>query len=94
MRDSVVEPSSTKQKTHIHTATRGYLEKVLEALLDTKKAGAYLDTPPKTLVTWRCTGRVKLPYVKIGGNVRYRLSDLDAFIEANLHDVNPSNGGA
>jgi hypothetical protein len=52
-------------------------------LLDTIEAGAYMRTPPKTLVTWRCTGRVKLPYVKIGGNVRYRKSDLDAFIAAN-----------
>lgn len=65
----------------------------MEALLDTKMAGAYLGTPPKTLVTWRCTGRVKLPYVKIGGNVRYRLSDLDAFIAANVHGQDTSAGG-
>jgi Helix-turn-helix domain len=52
--------------------------------MNTKKAGEYLDTPAQTLVTWRCTGRVKLTYVKIGGNVRYRQSDLDAFILANL----------
>ena len=63
-------------------------------LLDTIKAGEYLDTPPKTLITWRCTGRVKLPYVKIGGNVRYRQSDLDAFIAANTHGVDDSKGGA
>lgn len=65
----------------------------MEALLDTIKAGAYLDTPPKTLITWRCTGRVKLPYVKIGGNVRYRPSDLDAFIAANVHGAGASTGG-
>lgn len=66
----------------------------MEALLDTIKAGAYLDTPPKTLITWRCTGRVKLPYVKLGSNVRYRLSDLDAFIAANTHGAVNANGGA
>ena len=59
----------------------------MEALLDTIKAGEYLNTPAKTLVTWRCTKRVKVPFVKIGGNVRYRKCDLDAFIAANMHDV-------
>ena len=59
----------------------------MEALLDTIKAGEYLNTPVKTLVTWRCTKRVKVPFVKIGGNVRYWKSDLVEFIEANMHDV-------
>lgn len=63
-------------------------------LLDTIKAGEYLDTPPQTLVTWRCTERVKIPYVKIGGNVRYRRSDLDAFIAANTHGVPDDEGSA
>ena len=56
-------------------------------LLDTKQAGAYLHTPAKTLVAWRCTKRVKVPYVRIGGNIRYRKSDLDAFVAANLQDA-------
>lgn len=63
-------------------------------LLDTIKAGAYIDTPPQTLVTWRCTGRVKIPYVKIGGNVRYKRSDLDAFIAANTHGAPQIEGDA
>lgn len=54
-------------------------------LFTTTEAGTFLKTPAKTLVTWRCTGRVRLPYVKIGGNVRYRKSDLEAFIAANIH---------
>mgnify|MGYP000235124246 CR=1 FL=1 len=60
-------------------------------LLDTNEASAFLKTPAKTLVAWRCTKRVKVPFVKIGGNVRYRKSDLVEFIEANMHDV---QGGA
>lgn len=60
-------------------------------LLDTTEAGKYLKTPVKTLVAWRCTKRVKVPFVKIGGNVRYRKSDLDAFIEANMRDVQGGN---
>jgi Helix-turn-helix domain len=56
-------------------------------LLDTNEASAFLKTPAKTLVAWRCTKRVKVPFVKIGGNVRYRKSDLVEFIEANMHDT-------
>lgn len=58
-----------------------------QELLTTTEASAYLKTPAKTLVAWRCTKRVKVPFVKIGGNIRYRKSDLDAFVEANLHDA-------
>ena len=58
-----------------------------QELFTTNEAGTYLKTPAKTLVAWRCTKRVKVPFVKIGGNVRYRKSDLDAFIAANMHDV-------
>jgi hypothetical protein len=43
-----------------------------------------LGVPEATLATWRCTGRVKLPYFKIGGHVRYRASDIEAFIAANM----------
>lgn len=62
-----------------------------QELLTTTEAGAYLKTPPKTLVAWRCTKRVKVPFVKIGGNIRYRKCDLDQFVESNLHDA---QGGA
>ncbi len=51
------------------------------SLLTTKQAAHYLGlTSPKTLEVWRCTKRYPLPYVKVGGLVRYRLTDLDTFI--------------
>lgn len=53
-------------------------------LLNTKEAAGILGKSPNTLVIWRCTGAYDLPYVKVGGSVRYREEDLDAFIEANL----------
>ncbi len=62
-------------------------------LLDTNEAGTFLNTPPKTLVAWRCTKRVKIPYVRVGGNIRYKKSDLEAFIAANVCDADASNGG-
>lgn len=63
-------------------------------IFDPKEASVYLKTPEATLAAWRCTKRVRVPFIKIGGNVRYRKSDLDAFIEANMHDVSASTGGA
>lgn len=53
-------------------------------LLTTSEAAAYLRMRPATLVTWRSTNRQRLPYCKLGGQVRYRQADLDAFIQASL----------
>lgn len=51
-------------------------------LLDTDQAAEFLGVSPTTLTTWRCTQRYDLPYVKIGGLVRYREDDLNQFIES------------
>lgn len=53
-------------------------------LMTTEQAAAYLALKPATLQVWRSTNRKKLTYVKVGGQVRYRRQDLDAFIEQNL----------
>lgn len=44
------------------------------------EAGQILGVKPTTLQIWRCTQRYPLPYVKVGRLVRYRQSDLDAFL--------------
>lgn len=49
-------------------------------LLDSTQAAEYIGVAPKTLSVWRSTKRYPLPYVKVGSRVRYRRSDLDAFI--------------
>jgi hypothetical protein len=51
-------------------------------LLDDKAAGLILDTKPSTLAVWRSTGRYRLPFLKIGNRVKYRLSDLLAFVDS------------
>lgn len=50
-------------------------------LLDEKAASTYLGLSPGTLSVWRSTGRYALPFVKIGRKVRYRMSDLDLWID-------------
>lgn len=48
--------------------------------MSTDEAAAYLGVAPSTLAIWRCTKRYPLPYIKVGRLVRYRKSDLDAFL--------------
>lgn len=50
--------------------------------LSERQAAALLDISPGTLSVWRSTGRYCIPFVKIGRKVRYRKSDLDAWIES------------
>ena len=53
------------------------------ALLTTEQAAAYLNISPATLMTWRSTKRNIIPYIKLGGkNVRYKLADLDSYINS------------
>jgi len=51
-----------------------------EKFLTTKEAAAYLGLMPCTLEKWRCQGKGPR-FVKLGSKaVRYRRSDLDAFV--------------
>lgn len=53
-------------------------------LVDQDAAAKILQVKPHTLTNWRCTKRYPIPYYKIGRrNIRYRVSDLLAFLERN-----------
>lgn len=49
-----------------------------------KQAAAQLGNNTGTLANWRASKKMDLPYVKVGKLVRYRQSDIDAFIERNV----------
>ena len=53
----------------------------LNDLLDEKQAASFLTLSPGTLSVWRSTGRYSLPFIKVGRLVRYRLSDLNAWLD-------------
>lgn len=55
-------------------------------LVNELDAAAMLGLSVKTLRRWRWEGR-ELPYVKLGGAVRYDLADIDAYIVAGRHGV-------
>lgn len=50
-------------------------------LLTRDEAAEYLGVKSNTLAIWHTTGRYGLPLVKVGRAVRYRLADLEAFLE-------------
>lgn len=52
-----------------------------DPLFSDDQAADYLSVKKHTLAVWRTTGRYNLPFVKIGRSVRYRKSDLDAFVD-------------
>lgn len=51
-----------------------------DALVDERTAAAIIDVAPGTLSVWRSTGRYELPFLKIGRKVRYRRTDLEAWL--------------
>ena len=53
-------------------------------LLTRKQAADFLGIKPQTLAVWATTRRYGLAYVKVGSRVRYRLSDLERFLESRV----------
>jgi excisionase family DNA binding protein len=51
-------------------------------LMTCEEAAEYLNVRAQTLAVWRTTKRYQIPYLKIGAGVRYRKSDLDAWLES------------
>lgn len=57
-----------------------------DSLMDQKTAAAYLGTTVGSLNVWRANGKHKIPFVRWGHNIRYRKSDLDAWIAEHLQN--------
>lgn len=49
---------------------------------DAKESAEFLGLETQTLAAWRCSGRYSLPYVRVGRKIRYRISDLERFLES------------
>lgn len=72
----------TGNETSLRQELKPTMEQQSQKLLlrTEKQASEILNIPLATLRKWRCL-RVKLPYVKIGRSVRYRLTDLVEFLD-------------
>lgn len=55
----------------------------LQALIDSKKTAGILDLKEATLAQMRWRNDRRLPWVKLGKAVRYKMADVQAFIDAN-----------
>lgn len=53
-------------------------------LRTTDQTAAMLALKPQTLDLWRSKCPERLPFVRMGRAVRYRLSDIEAFIERSV----------
>ena len=51
------------------------------SLLTTEELAANLRVHPETLNAGRRSGAIKIPFIKIGGSVRYRVEDIHRFLE-------------
>ena len=55
-------------------------------LCDDKETADILGVSTGTLSVWRSTGRYRLPFIKVGRKVRYRRSDLLAWLESRTRE--------
>ena len=56
-------------------------------LLTNEEAAEYLGVASNSLAVWRTTKRYAIPYVKVGRLVKYRIADLDAFLESRTVNI-------
>lgn len=67
--------------TNIQTRpTTQQVASALSELISSDEAAEYLGITRKTMEVWRSTKRYNIPYIKVGRLVRYRKSDLEAFL--------------
>jgi excisionase family DNA binding protein len=65
--------------------TKLYGESQHQQTLTPAQAADILGLSKGTLEVWRSTGRYNLPFIKMGRYVRYRLSDINEFIESRTY---------
>jgi len=61
--------------------SKGDLEMLPERLLTAEEVAKILNIHVRTLANWRAEGRVDLPWVHVGANIRYDSEDVRCFIE-------------
>jgi predicted DNA-binding transcriptional regulator AlpA len=62
-----------------------------EELWTGRKVAQVLGVSSQTVKNWRVNQRVQLPFVRVGGAVRYRPSDISAFVESKVVVPQPRN---
>lgn len=55
-----------------------------DVLATPEEAATLIKIQVATLQKWRSTGENNIPFVKIGRSVRYRVSDLKAYVDRHV----------
>ena len=55
-----------------------------DVLATPEEAAKLIKINASTLQNWRSTGENNIPFVKIGRSVRYRVSDLKAYVDRHV----------
>ena len=61
---------------------------VLSAMLTASELAVLIDKHERTLANWRCA-RIGPRFVKLGSTVRYRVNDVEDWIEAKRVETEP-----
>jgi predicted site-specific integrase-resolvase len=65
----------------------------METLLRQRDAARLLGVSVRSLERWRCSGTVDLPYVKLGGVIRYQLENIQRLIASRtIRNTSEENG--
>ncbi|MEQ6331031.1 helix-turn-helix domain-containing protein [Pseudomonas chengduensis] len=75
----------SQQTAQAHTTASAVISLNPADLLTPEQAAALLGLSVKTLATWRSTGRHALAFIRCGTRIRYRRSDLDAWLAQRQH---------
>lgn len=57
-------------------------------LMSQNEVAKYIHSTVASMNSMRHYGRLDIPYIKIGNRIRYRKSDVDAWIDT--HTINPN----
>lgn len=84
--------------THAAPAFRPAMPAILDPadLLTPEQAAQLLGMSDRTLATWRSTGRHGLPYIRVGGRIRYSKAALTAWFQSRQRTstASPAQGAA
>lgn len=51
-----------------------------DRLLTPRETASYLAISPGTLANERSTGTSRMPYIRVGSRIRYRVADVQAYV--------------
>lgn len=60
--------------------------------ISTMTFAAMLEMSPQTIINWRNTGRQHVPFIRVGACVRYKRSDVMAYLANGARPVDAAAG--